>query len=381
LDFQTHFDDLLARVQVQFATEYSDFVVTGLGIMLLDIISFGLDALSFYLDRRATDTFLETARTTKSVTRLARQLGYKPRSAVSASTTLKVSLTTGGYAFPVPIPKDFQFKGPNNLIFSAADLVTIPAGTPAGVEFDVPVYEGVRVSENFTSTGLPNQVFELRRVPKGKYMVSGTPGSSVAVQTWVNALLWSESDLLSFDPTDQYEVAYTDSPPTLRFGDGTTGNIPTTGANIKIDYVYGSGKAGMVLSNTIQAVQTPLVVGFVEIPLTVNNPDNAAGGDDPESLGSIKYNAPRLFNTRLSAVTGPDYDALAGSYSDPLFGKVSVAKALSSRSADRAAGRLLHLLQHRRRPDGVGPDRLPERPGRSTDRPAGRAPDAGRSLP
>ena len=112
LDFDSHFDDLQSRMQIKFADDFNDFALSSLGIMLIDIISFGLDSLSFYLDRRTTDLYLETARTRKSVSRLTRQLGYKMRAAVSASADLDVSVVDP-VAVSVPIPAGFQFQGPN----------------------------------------------------------------------------------------------------------------------------------------------------------------------------------------------------------------------------------------------------------------------------
>lgn len=334
LDFNTHFDDLLARMQVEFAAEYSDYVATGLGIVLIDLISFGLDTLSFYLDRRVTDTFMETARTRKSVTRLARQLGYKVRSAVAASTTLQVSLKNGPYAFPVPIYKGFQFLGPNDLIFEAGEDVIIPAGTASGVPFDVPVYEGRTFNETFASDGSPVQEFQLRRVPTGMFMASGASGSPTAVVAKVNAVPWTEADFIEFEKTNQFEVEYTNEPPVLRFGDAVAGNIPPTGASIQIQYVATSGTAGKVQSGTITAVKNPLVVMFTTIPLNVNNATPATGGDDPETLASVKVNAPKVYKTRKVAVTASDYESLSQAYSDPLYGAVAIAKAISSRSAE-----------------------------------------------
>jgi len=115
LDFNTIEDDLLWQLQVQFAAVYNDFSTSSLGIMLIDIVSFGLDTLSFYLDRRATDLYLATARTRKSVARLCRQLGYKMGGAVSASADLTVGLAVAK-PFAVSVPQYFKFQGTNGLI-------------------------------------------------------------------------------------------------------------------------------------------------------------------------------------------------------------------------------------------------------------------------
>src|SRR3990170_236618 len=95
LDFDTHEDDLRAEIQVKFAATYNDFAASATGIMLLDLVAYGLDTLSFYLDRRVTDTFLQTARSRKAVTRLCRQLGYRIRGAVASSVDLDVTTPIG----------------------------------------------------------------------------------------------------------------------------------------------------------------------------------------------------------------------------------------------------------------------------------------------
>jgi hypothetical protein len=327
-DFDTHVDDLRARLQVKFAAYYNDFALAALGMMLLDMIAYGLDSLSFYLDRRATEVYLTTARTRRGVARIARQLGYKMGGAVASSTDLTVSIVAAK-SFTVPISQGFQFQGPNDLIFEAAEMVEwSPAEQAAGTSKFVPVYEGETVQETFTSNGTANQVFELARVPEDKFVASGS------VEVTVDGASFKEEDFLKFEETDHYEVGYNDDPPTVRFGDGTAGNIPKTGGSIVVTYVATSGKSGIVSKDTIQSEVTPLVVVGEAVSLSINNNVGSSGGDDLESLDQAKAFAGRVFNSRRVAVTREDYEALAGSYADPVYGRVAVAQAISSRSAE-----------------------------------------------
>jgi hypothetical protein len=326
LDFDTHFDDLRARAQVEFAKDFNDFALSSLGIMLLDLVAYGLDSLSFYLDRRASDSYLVTARTRKGVTRLADQLGYKIGAAVASSVDLRVALETA-VAFGVPLPKGFQFRGPNDLVFETAEEVVFPAGSGPTDFKTVPCYQGVTVTENFVSDGSPNQVFALRRVPDQSFVVQGTVG------VLVNAAVWSESDFLTFDKTDQFSVSYGDDPPSLQFGDGEAGNIPEYGAAITVTYVASRGVAGQVAEGTITEEVSSLVVNFTDIPLIVTSPEASVGGDDSEALSKVKRLAGKVFKSRKVAVTAEDYRALAGAFADPLYGRVAAAQAISSRSA------------------------------------------------
>lgn len=324
LDFATAADDLKANLQVKFAAEYNDFAASALGIVLLDTVVYGIDTLGFYLDRRATDTFLSTARTRRAVARLTRQLGYKMRAAVASSVDLTVSLQQV-QVFNVPIPQGFQFQGPDDLVFEVFETVTIPAGSTS--DYQVSCYQGETITENFVSDGTSNQVFELSRVPDGFFVTSGT---AVVI---VNGVPWDENEMLEFTATNQFEIGYNDDPPTLRFGDGTVGNIPLTGGSIVVRYVISRGKSGIVSRNTITDVVSPLVVSFTTINLNITNVVGSIGGDDAETLDSARTFAPKVWKSRYVAVTKEDYEALAGSYADPLFGRVAVAQALSSRSA------------------------------------------------
>jgi len=324
LDFDTHGDDLRARLQVKFASDFNDLALSSLGIVLLDTVSFGLDTLSFYLDRRATDTFLETARTRKSVARLTRQLGYKMRAAIASSVDLDI-FPKAAFAFVIPIPKGFQFQGPNGLIFETARYVEFPAASTATIS--VPCFEGQTLSETFTSDGSVNQVFTLRKVPAESAIVD----SSVVVT--VDGTPFEEKEFLEFDKSDQFEAGLNDDPPVVRFGDATTGNVPIKGASIVVTYIASKGKNGLAAKATITQAVSPLVVAFQTIPLSINNPKPSVGGDDPETLEHAKIFAGRVYKSRFVAITRQDYEALAGSYADPLFGRVAVAQAISSRSA------------------------------------------------
>lgn len=343
LDFDTHEDEILARLQVKFASVFNDFAVSSLGIMLVDIFSFGLDTLSFYLDRRATDNFLVTSRTLASATRLARQLGYKPGPASASSVDLQISLAET-HAFPVTIPLGFQFLGPAGLIFEAQEAVTFSAGDTSTKT--ITASEGETLTQVFFSDGSSNQVFEVGNVPDGKFIVGlGTTGQSRTVVE-VDGSAWIEQEFLQFGATEQFEMGYTDSPETLRFGDAIAGLIPETSAELRLTYFASSGVNGAATSGTITAASQPLVVSFETIGLNINNAEGTSGGSDPEDISSIKANAPGVFKSRGVNVTLEDYESRSQSFVDPVFGAIAVARAINVRgSSDDAylSSRLINI--------------------------------------
>jgi len=326
-DFFTFVDDIVTRIQVLFVTEFNDFVVSGTGQMLIDIVSWACETLSFYIDRQASESYLATARTRKAVNRLSRQLGYKMAGAVAASDDLRVRLGRA-YSFDVPIHAGFQFRGPGDLVFEAVETVTFPAGEgPASPPRTVSVREGVTRTEVFASSGAKNQVFRLNP-GDGKHVAEGTVAVVVA------GAPWAITDLITFDQTNQVEVDFNSEPATIRFGDGVAGNVPPTGAEIRVTYTATSGRGGLVTSGTIEDVVDPLVVLFTTIDMLIEDPEPSSGGADPEDLASAKAQAPRFFKTRGVAITQPDYVGLSERYSDPIAGTVAVAQAFVARGAD-----------------------------------------------
>ena len=334
-DYESFQDDILGRLQVRYAATFNDFAVSSLAVMLLDSECYGLDALGYYLDDRVGESFLATATTRGSVSRICRQLGYPMRGAVPATLEVSVSVPDAS-SVAVTLPAGFQLQGPGDRVFEVASPVTfLPVETGGAAVKSVPTVEGTSQQETFVSNGAPAQAFQLRRIPDGKFVASG----SVAVR--VNGTAWEEN--FSFRASAQeYEVAYNDEPPTVRFGDGVAGAIPPSGATITIRYRVCSGAAGRTEQGLVTAPVTDLVVGLTTVPLTIASPNRTVGGDDPESIEEAKRNAPLYRRSRDVVVTREDYENAATSFADPVAGRVAVAQASSVRSA---AGDLALLNQ------------------------------------
>lgn len=333
-DYDTFLDEIRARALIKFQDRFNDLVASSLGIVLFDLVSYGFDSLAFYLDRRATDLYLPTAVTRSAVAKLVRHLGYKLRPASSSSTDLLVA-PSQLYPFPMTLPAKTQWQDANGVIFETAQDVAFPANSTAAKTTGI--RQGETRNFSFVSTGLTRQVFPLSGIDPGKFVVEKSADLKV------NGSPWAESDFITFDETDQFEINYATSPPELIFGNGIAGNIPAAGATISMDVVLSVGKAGNIPSGSIDSavsgsgLVSPFVAMFTSISFTFSQPKGATGGDDIESLESAKANAPNFFSARNVAVTKPDYDGLGTSFTDPLFGKVAVASASSPRGAENDA--------------------------------------------
>jgi len=323
-DFWTFYDDLKTRIRAEYGSDYDDWMESALGVMLVDIISWVADNLSFYLDRQATDSYLTTAQTRTAVDRLARQIGYKMYGSVSGSVDLTVSLDDD-WGFLVTLPEGFKFKGPNDLIFEATQDVVFPAHDQG--PYTVAAREGETKNQLFVSNGSKNQVFRISGVPEGQFLVADQ------VQVHVDGDEWIEKEFLEFEQTNQYEIAYGSAPPEIRFGNGVAGNIPISGSEILVQFVANNGKDGFASSGSIEDVVTPLIVSGNQIPMTITNASAVSGASDGESIAHTKAVAPKYFKTRRVAITREDIESLARAFVDVQFGTVEVAQAFSTRSA------------------------------------------------
>jgi hypothetical protein len=92
------------------------------------------------------------------------------------------------------------------------------------------------------------------------------------------------------------------------FGDGVTGKAIADGNIVILDYINcnrdaPNGATTFSLSGTVG--------GFSSA--TITTVSNASGGTGPESIASIKYNAPRDYSAQDRAVTAEDYKTLVKS--------------------------------------------------------------------
>lgn len=191
----------------------------------------------------------------------------------------------------------------------------------------VTLREGITLEEVFKSNGQPNQSFEIATIPEGRTIAEDTMVTTVA------AINWPVVDFLTFEQTDQVEIEAGLNPPRLIFGDGIAGNIPPLDAEIRANYFVTSGTNGAVASNTVTSFIGTILAGTTVIGTTISHDEPSTPGSDPESIASIKINAPLVFAAAGRAVTEDDLTGFINSFVDPTFGAVAKGRATAPRSA------------------------------------------------
>jgi len=101
-----------------------------------------------------------------------------------------------------------------------------------------------------------------------------------------------------------------DAGDTIRFGDGTFGELPNPGNEFRVTYRVGGGAIGNVAADSINRID-PTAASLV---LSVTNPFPATGGADEEPDERVRRLAPQAFRAKqFRAVKAQDYQAAAQS--------------------------------------------------------------------
>jgi hypothetical protein len=292
------------KTYIQAKPEFTDYNFEGSTIsMLLDLLAYNTYQNAFYTSMIGNEMFLDSAQLRDSVASRAKMLDYVPRSARGASTTLNVVITPTGAPNTVTVAKNSQFSAtldgesykfvtPQAYTFSSNDSytgnITITEGRPVTHRFTVSSNSPVRYI-------LPNQNVD-------------TTSITVDVQTSVGNLssvrynLANDITQVQANSAVYFLQEVEDSQYEIYFGDNVIGKKPDDNNIVIANYRICNGTLG----NDISSFTSPSTLGgFSAFTTTVNA--STSGGADKESIDSIKFNAPKNYDTQNRAVLSEDY--------------------------------------------------------------------------
>lgn len=290
------------------------------GVVLVELMAYMGDILSYYGDRIQGEAYLSTATQRQSILQLANLLGYIPSNGVAATGTVTLQTANPGAAVTVPagtaLTTDYIDASDGPLTYETTADVLVPANGGTAV---VTVAHGTTSSmvSLGTSSGLPGQRFRLPDLS----VISGTTRVFVDTATPLDAAAtveeWTHKDfLIDADAGDKVFSTFVDSAGAtwIEFGDGLNGGFPNVGLNVYATYRVGGGTIGNIAAGLILGINNGTLGGSVGVALDstgVPLSSVMAGGADPESNDQIRVNAPRVFRTQNRAVTLPDFSDAA----------------------------------------------------------------------
>jgi hypothetical protein len=312
-----------------------------LGSVMVESFAYMGDIMSYYLDRVANETSIETAVKTETLLRFAELYGYKP----SGPTPAQVSVTfTNNSDSNVDLPIGTQVMAPltygeySEIYYETTQAVvqlqpdqsiTVTAREGKTANTDRPdlisptTYKPLPVSLG-SSDGTSNQEFSLFDVGIVDNTLVVYVGQGIAFSPWkyVDSLVNSGPNDLVFTTS-----LNTDGTTSVIFGDGVNGYVPPTNQLISALYKTSTGIAGNIIANAIQEITfipgngNPETLSLV----TATNEAAAFGGADGDSSTQLRKKIKAAIVARKRAVTLADYEYLTLQVS-----QVGKAKAVGS---------------------------------------------------
>lgn len=339
--------------------DFTDYTESQLVVAVIELIAWGVANNMFVTDRKANEVYFKTARERRNIVLLARNVGYKPYLATSASVDVVVDTTNlavnTGDTFIVPagtqvyaaggIP--FETNIDHTLVCTNAATKTFTVdGGGATTTPTFSLLQGETKTDTFTGSGTPFQEFTLTQYPVIADTITFYVGGTAAD---TGSSLWTEAESLVLgDPKDVdnqniYEVLIDENDQaTVRTGDGITGAVIGTGVTAFASYRVGGGSKGNISEGAVSASVQATKNGTTQVSLRISNPVAAGGGDDRETIDSIKFFAPLNTLTHDSAVSASDYFVHSNGFSDGENGVIAKAAAICDPSSG-ASGNIITI--------------------------------------
>jgi hypothetical protein len=292
--------------------EFRDYDFEGSGMsVLLDVLAYNTHYLGFNANMLANEMFLDSADLRSSVVSKAKQVGYTPTSSIASKAIIDVVVNSAsGASLTMSAGTKFTTTV-NEQSYSFVNKADVTITPVDGVyKFsNLEIQEGSYL--NFKYTASTSDLEQRFIIPNDNVDTSSLTvkvqesSSDSTTNTYTLA-----SGLTGLDSTSQvyflqevengrYEVY---------FGDGVLGKAIADGNIVILDYIHCNGS----LPNGASTFTLSGSIGGFS-SATITTITNATDGSNPESIASIKYNAPRDYASQDRAVTAEDYKVLVKS--------------------------------------------------------------------
>jgi hypothetical protein len=310
LDFDTLKSTLKTYLKNQ--SQFADYDFDGSNMsVLLDILTYNTHLNAFYMNMAVSEMFLDSAQLRNSIISKSKELNYIPRSAKSSKATVNISFPQSNLSiFQIPFGTRFTGKSGNGTFTFTTDQSYILY--PSGGKFtsNVDIYDGNYTTDAFVvDTSVEAQRFIMSNdnidTDSLTVIVSENGGQTNAVYT-------KATNLYGLTPTSNvyFIQATEDTKYELVFGDGVFGNYPLNGSVVYSNYRISSGGTSDGSTNFTLDDNLAPINGIGSIQSTINVIAAAAGGFTAENIESIRFNAPRHYQTQDRAVTTNDFKNL-----------------------------------------------------------------------
>ena len=298
-------------------SDFTDYDFDGSALStLIDTLAYNTYYTAFNANMAVNELFIESATLRDNVVSLAKQLGYRPKSATAPTAYVSFTVT---YDNPTTDTELVLKKGTGFIASYDENIYqyVVQDDVTAQVANNVAVFENVEIKEGslLVNTFVVNTASKSQRFILDNEDIDTTtirlrvyPGGGSFNEPYLLA-----DNILGVDSTSK--VFFLDEIEDERYeillGDGVLGRKLENNSRVEVSYLTTNAAES-------NGVKTFVFSGVLENPdgvtpqtsVTIDSSVAASGGEALESLKKIKYTAPKAFGAQDRAVTAQDYEAI-----------------------------------------------------------------------
>ena len=320
-------------------SNFTDYDFEGSNLSsILDVLAYNTYITSYNANMVANEVFIDSATLRENVVALARNIGYVPRSRKAATATVDFFVDVSNVT-PAPAILTLR-RGPvattsgtfsnQSYVFSILDDVTVPVFNGVATFTNLEIYEGILLSNTFTySARNPNQRYILPNAGIDTDLISVTVRNN---EQATQSVKYAFQDSL-FDIDENSKVYFLqeieDERYEVIFGDGVFGKSLEEGNFVTVNYITSSGDSANGVNQFTFSGRLTYVRNSIEYTVSsgislLTTVLQSSGGENIESIDSIKKYAPRIYASQNRALTANDFETLIPSKIYPETEAISV---------------------------------------------------------
>ena len=314
------FEDIKAQLKeyLRAQSDFTDYDFEGSALStLIDTLAYNTYYTAFNTNMVVNELFIDSATLRDNVVAIAKQLGYRPKSATSPTAYVSFNVT---YTNPTTDTELILKKGTgfianydNNIYqYVVLDDVKAQVANNVATFTNVAIKEGTQLTNTFTvNTALRSQRFILdnQNIDTNTIRVKVYPTGGTFSEPYLVA-----DNILGVDGTSK--VFFLDEIEDERYeilmGDGVLGKKLENNARIEVSYLTTAGPESNGVRTFVFSgvLENPSGVSPSAFTTSITSTTASAGGEEIESTQKIKYTAPKAYGTQDRAVTAQDYEAI-----------------------------------------------------------------------
>ena len=319
------FDQIRVSIKdyLRSSSDFTDYDFEGSNLsVLIDILAYNTYISSYNANMVSGEVFIDSATLRENVVSLARNIGYVPRSRTAARAKISFFIDVSDYpTIPriITLQKGIvcttqsDFSG-ESYTFVIKEDITVSVVNGIAFFDEIEIFEGSLLSSDFlVSSLIPNPpqryIIENSNVDVSTLSVSVFNSPLTSLSTRYNLaqdIIDVKSDSKIFFIQEIEDQKYE-----LIFGDGIFGDRLENNNLIRASYVVSNGTLGNNLSQFTFAGRLTSNNGIVTRGISNISTDIASyGGNEIESVQSIRNYAPKYYSSQNRAVTANDFKAI-----------------------------------------------------------------------